>query len=86
MNYVTSKPEHEAAYQDVCALLAKHKDKLTAIEMLAIAANLVGKLVAMQDRQTVTTDDAMLVVSRNIEHGNQQAIAAMTDTAGMARN
>ena len=86
MNYVTSKPEYEAAYQDVCALLAEHKDKLTAIEMLAIAANLVGKLVAMQDQSAITPEQAMQLVSRNIEHGNQQAIAAMTDTAGMARN
>jgi len=86
MRYVTSKPEHEAAYQDVCALLAKHKDKLTAIEMLAIAANMVGKLLAMQDQRTITPDQAMQVIANNIEHGNQQVIAAMTDTAGMARN
>lgn len=86
MNYHPAKPEHEVAYQDLCGLLARHKDKLTALEMLAIAANLVGKLVAMQDQTAVSTEIAMQVVSKNIEHGNQQAIAAFSSTAGMTKN
>lgn len=86
MNYHTAKPEHEVAYRDLCCLIARHKDKMTPLDMLAVAANLVGKIVAMQDQTAVSTEMAMQVVAKNIEHGNQQAIAALSSTSGMTKN
>ena len=73
-----SRPEHEVAYQDLCALVNKHADRLSAIELLAIAANMVGKLVALQDQRTVTPNKAMETVARNIELGNQQVIEQLS--------
>src|SRR6202000_3549412 len=49
MSLHLAKPQHEGLYQDLCKLVSKHADKLTAQELLAVAANMLGKLVAMQD-------------------------------------
>lgn len=85
MSVKTAKPEHEVAYQDLAALLARHADKMSAEEVLAIAANMVGKLVAMQDQRKFTPAAAMEIVDRNIELGNQQVIDELrTKTGGSA--
>lgn len=70
-----AKPEHEVAYQDICALVSKHASKLSAAELLAVAANMVGKLVAMQDQRKMTPDAAMEIVAKNLELGNSQVLA-----------
>lgn len=70
-----ARPEHEVAFQDLAALVSKHADKLSPLEMLAVAANMLGKLVAMQDQRTVTPAHAMEVVARNLEIGNRQVIS-----------
>lgn len=66
--------EHEVAYQDLCDLLKKHSENVSALEMLAIAANLVGKLVALQDQRSTTPAGALDVVAKNIEAGNLTVI------------
>ena len=80
-----AKPEHEVAYQDLAALMKKHANKLTGIELLAIAANMVGKLVALQDQRTVTPERAMRVVADNLQCGNQQVLAQLS-AAGDAQH
>lgn len=37
MNAKFAKPEHEVAYQDLVALVSKHADKLSALDILAVA-------------------------------------------------
>ena len=69
-------PKHEAFYQDFAALLRKHEgNNMLPIEMLAVASNLLGKLVALQDQRVTTPAQAMEVVTRNLIAGNQQVIA-----------
>lgn len=80
----TANPDHEVAYQDMVGLLSKHADKIDALEMLAIGANMIGKLLAMQDQRTITPRQAMDVVIRNLELGNQQAIQNVERTKGSA--
>ena len=65
---------HQEFYQDVVKLIDRYTGNLTALEMLAVASNLVGAVLAHQDRMAVTPAQAMQVVSRNIEAGNQHAI------------
>lgn len=85
MSVHMAKPEHEVAYQDLVALMGKHADKLTALELLAIGANMVGKLIAMQDQRTTTPAMAMEVVAKNIEFANQDIIRSLaTKTQGAA--
>lgn len=64
-----AKPEHEIAYQELVALVRRQTDAhgLTSLEMLAVAANMVGKLVALQDQRKVTPALAMQIVAKNVE-------------------
>jgi hypothetical protein len=77
-------PEHEVAYQDLIALIRKHGTEISALEMLAIAANMLGKLVAMQDQSVVTPKQAMEVVARNLELGNRQVVEQINNSKGNA--
>ena len=70
--------EHEVTYQEICSLVSRHASTMTPLEILAVAANMVGKLIAMQDQRTITAEKAMVVVSRNIEIGNQQALDVLS--------
>jgi hypothetical protein len=83
MSLHLAKPEHEVAYQDMCQLVNKHASKLTALELLAVGANMLGKLVALQDQRTVTPKHAMEVVAQNIEHGNKQVLDQLSRTKGV---
>ena len=79
-----AKPEHEVLYQDLCTLVSKHSDKLTALEMLAVAANMLGKLIALQDQRTITPDMAMEIVIKNMEDGNAQVVEQVMQSKGQA--
>lgn len=83
MKRIATQPEHEVAYQDVVALLLRHQ-KLSPIELVAIVANLLGKLIALQDQRAYTPDEVMRIVDRNIENGNRQALAELQRTEGNA--
>ena len=42
MNPRQANPDHAVAYIDLCALVGRHADKVTAVEMLAIAIAALG--------------------------------------------
>ncbi len=84
MSLHRTKPEHEVAYQDLCALVNKHADSMSAAELLAVASNMVGKLVALQDQRKMTPGGAMEIVAKNIEHGNQQVLQQLAQSRGSA--
>lgn len=67
--------EHEAFYQDLAAILRKHAGHLTSVELLAVAAGMVGKIIALQDQRTMTVAQAMKIVDANIVLGNQHIIS-----------
>lgn len=73
-----AKAEHKIAFDDLIALCSKHADKLTKLELLAVAANMLGKLVALQDQRYVSPEKAMTVVFENIQAGNGEAVASLT--------
>ena len=79
-----ANPEHEIAYEDLCKLVNKHANQLTALELLAIASNMLGKLVALQDQRTVSPEMAMDVVAKNIEVGNKQMRERLSHSKGIA--
>lgn len=82
MSVHLAKPEHEATYQELIALVTRHAIGLTAAEILAIGANMVGKLVAMQDQKTMTPSMAMEIVARNVQVGNQQVLDELAKSVG----
>ena len=57
---------------------------MTALEFLAVAANMLGKLVAMQDQRAVTPAMAMKIVADNIEHGNKDVMDRLSKSKGTA--
>lgn len=79
---VTARPEHEVVYQDIIALVGKHAHKVTQAELLAIAANMVGKMIAMQDQRTMSRETALKILIANLELGNQQVINELKDAIG----
>lgn len=79
-----AKPEHEIAYDRLAALFKEMADQhgLTSLELLAVAANAVGKLIAMQDQRHVSPDRAMRIVANNMQVGNQQVLDSLKDVKG----
>jgi len=55
-------------------VMKQHGAELAADQLLAVAAHLVGQLIAMQDQRTMTPTMAMDIVSANIQRGNLEAI------------
>jgi len=84
MRPVTATPKHEVLYKELADLVGRHEPEVSAMEVLAIAANLVGKLIAMQDQRLVTREMALEIVLENIEKGNRQAIEAVLKSEGRA--
>lgn len=62
----------------------QHAAQLSALELLAVASNMLGKLLALQDQRSVSKDLAKEVMVRNIELGNQQAVELLTQSHGTA--
>jgi hypothetical protein len=69
-------PEHEVAYQELVALIQRLtvQHNLSSVDLLAVAANMLGKIVALQDQRAMTPDQAMDIVIANLQIGNDQAI------------
>lgn len=74
---IKSYPATEAHKRVADALLAVMQTEGAALreyELLAIAAHLVGQLIAMQDQRTMTPAQAMALVSSNLEAGNAEML------------
>ncbi len=84
MSVHLANPEYEVAYQDLCQLVNRHADKLTSLELLAVAANMLGKIVALQDQRTVSPSTAMEIVAKNLEYGNKQVLDQLCQSKGTA--
>lgn len=82
MSIHLARPEHEVAYQDMVELVRKHADKLSAMELLAVGANMLGKLVALQDQRTTSPELAMKIVCANLEMGNRSVIEELALKTG----
>ena len=82
MRIVTPTSAHQALYLELSELLRRHGENASALEVLAISAQITGKLIALQDQSKVTKKHAMETVARNIELGNQQVIEALLQAKG----
>lgn len=82
--WIEPTPDHRAFREEAIALLKKHASHLDAKDMLALAAHLVGQLIAMQDQRTMTSEMALQIVGVNIEAGNAEVIDNLGNSAGSA--
>lgn len=76
-------PMHQAARRELIAWMRKHGEHLPPIHLLALAAGMVGQIMAMQD-QSVSAEMALTLILKNIEHGNQAVIALLDTPEGRA--
>jgi len=64
----------EALRDHVIEAIEKHR--LTEMEALALASQLVGMMLASQDPTSISKEEAILLVRCNIEYGNHSTINA----------
>lgn len=81
---IIAAPAHHAFRADLLDLLDKHAGRLDATDMLALAAHVVGQLIALQDQRKVSPQTAMECVSLNIELGNREAMSGLDAAKGRA--
>lgn len=74
--------EHTAFRDEALDLLRRHCGHLPAEEVLAVAAQMVGQIMAMQDQRTMTVERAAEIVWHNIEAGNAAAVDELVNKAG----
>lgn len=85
MNAIRPTQQHLAFRTSLEGVLRQHASELDAIEMLALAAHMVGQIVAMQDQRRYTPAQVMELVANNIELGNRSVIDnLMSQTGGTA--
>jgi len=65
---------HEAARQAMLETLRPFAGEMSIIELVAVASQFLGQLVAMQDGRVYTLEQINDVVTKNIELGNQSII------------
>lgn len=70
---VPTTPRHQAARLALVDALRPFEE-LHPEELLAVSAQFVGQLIALQDQQRITPAQAMNLVAKNIEAGNMAAI------------
>lgn len=75
---------HQTFKRDLDKLLKKHATRLSAQDLLAVASQVVGMLIALQDQRTMTNEMAMEVVIKNIEAGNQEIVSNIMNSKGSA--
>ena len=80
---IASTPEHEALNTELFDVILRHRH-IPAEELLAIASNIVGKLIAMQDQHKYTTDQIIRLVEENMALGNASIMATLQNTKGSA--
>lgn len=78
-------PAHRAMHRRIVEFLQSATAEMSAPEVLAIAAHIVGGCIALQDQRTMNPEQALELVAQNIDAGNAQTIAELaTKTAGRA--
>jgi hypothetical protein len=80
----TPKAEHVALYNELIEVVKRHADQITAMEILAVAANFVGQISALQNKSLMDEQMMLDLIMFNIEAGSKGAIRKMNRTEGNA--
>lgn len=73
---------HTAFKRDLNKLLKEHASRLPADHMLAIGAQVVGMLVALQDQRKHTPEMVMSIVVENVKEGNKVMVSNLMASKG----
>lgn len=71
---IKATERHQAMHKELTSVLKKYADEMSAEEILALTAQLVGQTLALQDQRTMTMERAWDIIGRNIEAGNQHTV------------
>jgi hypothetical protein len=72
----------KALHADIAALIKRHLIPDTPERALAVASQVVGQVLALQDQRYMTKAMAFDVVLSNIEIGNQSVIGNLINSKG----
>ena len=86
MTYRTSPTtaDDKSLHADIADLISRHLNPDTKERVLAIAAQVVGQVLAMQNRITMPDKRALDIINLNIEAGYKGAISGLLITKGNA--
>lgn len=76
MPMIEPNERHQAFLFDLKAALYRRQASLPFDEMLAVASQFVGMLIALQDQRRISPEAAMAIVEAGIEAGNAAFIEA----------
>ena len=82
MKRTQANDNHEALRRDMLGLLRKHSATVDAVETLALAAHVVGQIMALQDQFKYTPQQLTNLVVKNIEEGNRRTIEDFINAEG----
>jgi len=82
MKIFTPTAADQALHLDICALINRHLTPDTPDRFLAIAAQVVGQALALQDQRKMTKEMAFEIILTNIEMGNQAVISQLMNSTG----
>lgn len=82
MKSIPATAGQEAFRQELIQLCRRHMVEDTAEALLAIAAQAVGQMIAMQDARRYDSAMVMALVSENMMSGNKHAVEAAIAEAG----
>lgn len=69
----------EALRKDILTVIQKHLFPNTPERVLAVAAQVVGQVLALQDPIKTGKDRAIAIIQANIEQGNQDYVALLVN-------
>lgn len=70
-------PSDEALRKDILLVIRKHLFPNTPERVLAIAAQVVGQVLACQDPLKTGKDKALAIIESNIEQGNHDYVSLL---------
>lgn len=77
---------HQALKVKISNILQVYSDehKLSQIEVLCVASQMVGMIIAMQDQRVYNPDEVMKIVADNIKAGNDIVVEQLLNSKGQA--
>lgn len=88
MSFKTKRVEpsdkHKQFHKDFADYLKSYCDKnnISNLELLAIASYVVGQILALQDKNILTIEQAITIVNENIQSGNQFTMLQIMEAQG----
>lgn len=79
---VWAEEKHNAFSQELIQLLYKYCDEVSAQETLAVAAQVTGKILALQNPLKATADALSELISVNIKFGHYEMVQRLSGDMG----